>query len=241
MDPASSQSAAWIDGLLTSDRTLRNAGGGLCSALPVEDPGSPYDRRAALYDRVVGTAIYNRMFWGTSPASYAAFAAAAVHASDGPLLDVGCGSAVFTADAYRNARRPIVLVDRSLGMLTQAAQRISSPDPAQVAFMQADLFDLPFRSGSFTTVACHGVLHLFEDPVGVLHALRAQLAAGSSLYASALVAETAVGRRYLTVLHRAGEVAVPRHEYELAAATRTVFSDVEIHREGCMAFITAHP
>lgn len=98
-----------------------------------------------------------------------AFATAAVRAGDGPLLDVGCGSAVFTAAVYQITRRSIVLADRSLG---RAQQRINGS--AGVVFVQANLFDLPF------------------------------------LYASALVAETAVGRRYLTVLHRAGEVATPR-------------------------------
>jgi len=45
---------------------------------------------------------------------------------------VGCGSAVFTAAAYRTAGRPLVLVDRSLGMLARAAQRLGGPHLAAV-------------------------------------------------------------------------------------------------------------
>lgn len=66
-------------------------------------------------------------------------------------------------------------------------------DPERVAFVQADLFDLPFQVGSFATVAYHGLLHLFEDPAAPIGALRAQLTPTGSLYATSLVAETAVG------------------------------------------------
>ena len=40
---------------------------------------------------------------GLNPAAYRAFAAEAVATGSGPLLDAGCGTAVFTADAYRAA------------------------------------------------------------------------------------------------------------------------------------------
>lgn len=46
------------------------------------------------------------------PASYTDFAAEAVADSDGPVLDVGCRTAVFTADCYRSTDRPVILVDR---------------------------------------------------------------------------------------------------------------------------------
>ncbi len=149
-------------------RELHHAGDGLLSAMAPGDRGAPYDRQAAIYDGLVGNALYNRVLWGASIASYGAFAASAVTAAAGPLLDVGCGSAVFTAPAYLAAERPLVLLDRSLGMLARAAKRLHGHDPARVCFVQADLFDLPFRAGSFTTVACHGLLHLFDDAAEVL-------------------------------------------------------------------------
>lgn len=96
-------------------RELHHAGDGLLSAMAPGDRGAPYDRQAAIYDGLVGNALYNRVLWGASIASYGAFAASAVTAAAGPLLDVGCGSAVFTAPAYLAAERPLVLLDRSLG------------------------------------------------------------------------------------------------------------------------------
>ena len=227
-----------LDELLARDRSLRPAGAAVLSALPADDPGTPYDRRAAVYDRLVGSGAYNRLLWGTSPAAYAAFAASAVRAGEGPLLDAACGSAVFTAEVYRAADRPLVLVDRSLGMLARAAERFGGDDGARPALVQADLLALPFARGAFATVACHGSLHVFDDLAGVLSALRAQLAPGGWVYASSLVAETAVGRRYLRLLHRAGEVAAPRREAEVLQAAGAELSDVTLRRHGSLAVVT---
>lgn len=177
--------------------------------LPSGDEGAPYDRRAAAYDRLVASPLYNRLLWRASPRTYAAFAAEALRAGDGPLLDVACGSGVFTAAAYRHAERPLVLADRSLAMLGRARRRIGPAAPA-VSLVQADLFDLPFAVGAFETVACHGALHVFDDLPEALRALRAQLVPGGTLYVTSLVAETPVAARYLALLHRAGEVATPR-------------------------------
>lgn len=229
----------WIDNLLQPGRELRSTGDELLCALGPDDRGSPYNRRqAAMYDRVVGSGLHNRLLWGVSPKSYGTFAQAALVAGQGPLLDVGCGSAVFTAAAYRTTERPLVLVDRSLGMLARAAQRLLGR--AEVVFVQADLFDLPFLPGQFTTVACHGLLHLFDDVDQVLLALRAQVAPGGSLYVTSLVAETVIGSRGLGLLHRAGEAAVPRRQADLVIAAHATLGDaIQIRREGSMLFLSA--
>ncbi|HEV2769816.1 MAG TPA: class I SAM-dependent methyltransferase [Solirubrobacteraceae bacterium] len=226
--------------LLRPERGLQRVTDHVLSALPADDPGDgAYDRRAATYDRLVGSRLYNRLVWGSSPRAYAAFAQRAVRAGEGPLLDVACGSAVFTASIYGESARPVVLADRSKGMLQRAAQRLERSEHPSPVLLQADLFDLPFVPASFTTVACHGALHLFEDLAGALGALRAQLAPQGTLYATSLVAETTIGRRWLALLHRAGEVAAPRRAMELLAAAQAELSDVTLHREGSMVFITA--
>lgn len=226
-----------VESLLAPDRTLRPARTPVVSALPAGDEGARYDRRAATYDRLIGNRAYNRLAWGTSPSQYAAFAAEAVAADSGWLLDVGCGTTTFTAAAYREARRPLVLSDRSLDMLEHAAQRLVD---APAAFVQADLLDLPFAAGHFSTVACFGVLHVLDDPRGALAALRDQLAPGGQLFASMLVADRAVGHAYLSALHRAGEVAKPLRTEHLAAAAQAVFgAPVDIQRTGSMAWLRA--
>ena len=226
-----------VEPLLAPDRRLRPARAPVVSALPAGDEGARYDRRAATYDRLIANRVYNRLAWGTSPSQYAAFAAEAIAADSGWLLDAGCGTATFTAAAYREAPRPLVLCDRSLDMLERAAQRLMH---APAAFVQADLFDLPFSPGHFGTVACFGVLHVLDDLRGALAALRDQLAPGGRLFASMLVADRAAGHAYLNALRRAGEVAKPLRTEHLAAAAQAVFgAPVDVRRTGSMAWLRA--
>jgi ubiquinone/menaquinone biosynthesis C-methylase UbiE len=210
----------------------------LLSALGDEERASLYDRHAHAYDGLVGNRLYNRVVWHSSTASYAGFAAAAVSDGDGPLLDVGCGTAMFTAASYRVTGRPVVLVDRSLGMLARAAERLADTDPSRVVLVRADLFDLPFRPGSFATVVCHGLLHLFDDPGRVLRVLRGQAAPGGAVYATSLLGETPLARQVLRLMHRAGEAAPPRREVDLSSVACTELGDdVQLRREGAMAFL----
>lgn len=196
----------------------------------LDDAGAPYDRRAATYDRLVRSRTYNRLLWGTRPDDYEAFAAAAIAEDDGPLLDVGAGSAAATAPLHAASGRPTTLVDTSTAMLERAAERIGD-GAAHVRYLQADALALPL-DGGFTTVMCMGCLHLFEDPKRLLDALLAQAAAGGTVHVTALVAETTIGRRYLGVLHRAGEVATPRTADELASA----LGGIELDVRGSMAY-----
>lgn len=234
---------------LLSDRLLagrepRRAGDGVWSVMTADAPGQRYDRRAAAYDRVVGSALYNRILWGSSPRTYAAFAHRAVCSAGGPLLDAGCGSLVFTARAYATADRALVLMDQSVGMLQAARERLqSATDPVRddIVLVQADLRDLPFRRGSFSTVLCMGMLHLFDDLRDVVPALARTVEPGGQLFVTSLVAETRIGARYLSLLHRAGEVASPRTAKqllnELTASSANRFEPTEVRTEGSMAFI----
>jgi SAM-dependent methyltransferase len=229
--------------LLDPQRRLRPIGGGMWSALPEGQHAERYDRRASAYDAVVGSRLYNRLLWGSSPAAYAGFAARALQSGDGPLLDAGCGSLVFTADVYARADRPLVLADRSLGMLQAAQTRLRAAGGARARdaiFLQADLFDLPFRPGRFSTVISMGMLHLFDDVVGLVAALGRPLAPGGHLYLTSLVAERRIGRAYLSLLHRAGEVAIPRTYAQMSEAVqRGVASTGRLDGDiqGSMAFL----
>jgi len=203
--------------------------------------GTPYDARAAAYDRVVGSALYNRLLWGASSERYRAFARRAVAAGDGPLLDAGAGSAVFTAGAYADADRPLLLVDRSLGMLMAARDRIADHAggtlPSSATLLQADANDLPLRDENVETVLSMGMLHLFDDAAGHVAELGRVLAPGGALFAMALVAEQWPGRAYIHLLHRTGEVAAPRRFEEMGEAVESgLGATVEGVREGCMAF-----
>lgn len=208
----------------------------------LDQPGTPYDRRAALYDRLVRSPLYNRVAWSTSPEEYSQFAATAIASSDGPLLEVAAGSAAATAELHARSTRPTVLVDLSRPMLERAAERIAAVSglddqalPPHLRLVQADLFALSFPPHGFDTVLGLGLTHLFDDLPGLVTALRRQAAPGGQVHLAGLVAETRRGRRYLQLLHRAGHVAEPRTASQLNVALGQPASFGTI---GCMAYTT---
>lgn len=212
--------------------------GAISSVLPAGDVGAPYDRHAAFYDRLVGNRLYNRMIWGARPADYGAFAAEAIASGDGLLLDVGCGTGVFTAPMYRVATRPVVLVDRSMGMLERAAERLAG---APALLIQADIHDLPFAAAQFETVACHAMLHVLDDPAAALVQLAGQLAPGGRCYASMLVSDRGgLSGPYQRMLRSRGELGVLWSTADFEAAARAAFgSGVRVSRTGAMAWLRA--
>lgn len=202
--------------------------------------GAPYDRRAAVYDRLVRSQIYNRLAWSTSPADYVTFAAEAIASAHGPLLEVAAGSAAATAPLHAHTRRPTTLVDLSRPMLERAARSIAAAgadgqhqDPTHIRLVHADLFDLPFPEHGFATIMGLGLTHLFDDLGPLVSALRKQLAPGGELYLAGLVTQTRRGRRYLALLERAGEVARPKTAKELHTA---LGRPAAFWTAGCMAY-----
>jgi SAM-dependent methyltransferase len=200
------------------------------------DAGAPYDRRAAVYDRLVRSEAYNRLAWSASPRAYAGFAAQAAASAAGPLLEVAAGTAAATAEVHARSGRPTVLVDLSRAMLKRAADRIAEAAghdlEARFRFVHADVLQLPFPPGGFATVLALGTAHLFEDLAALRRALLAQLMPDGRLYITGLVAGTRRGRRYLELLHRAGETAAPRS----AETLRDELRPAEFRVDGCMAY-----
>jgi SAM-dependent methyltransferase len=237
-DANSASERTEISRMVAPGHDLRSVEHGVLSALPPDHESAPYDRHASAYDRLIGNGLYNRLIWGVRPKDYSAFAEEALSAGDGLFLDAGCGTAVFTSHAYRNASRPLVLVDRSLGMLSRASERLAG-SPATL--VQADLTALPFSPSSFDTVACFAVLHLFDDPWKALAALREQMAPGGKFFASMLVTDRGgISRPYLSALRRRGEVGPLRQADDLKQAAGEIFGEsVDVQRTGSMAWLRA--
>lgn len=233
-------------GVLTRGRAARRVSEDIYSVLAEDARGHPYDRRAAVYDAVVGTRLYNRVMWGTSPADYAAFARRAVGAdASGWMLDAACGSMLFTARAYSETGRRVIAFDQSLRMLRRARERLrrfgGDGACANVILLQADLSDLPFRPSSFQTVLCMNVLHQFDDAAGLIPRLDTLLAEGGRLHLTSLVSDRRlIGDRYLDALHRAGEFVRPRRSFEFEKLLRGALSrGVSYATRGNMAFATS--
>lgn len=242
MSSHSPRAITLLDELLREQQEPRQVAPGLFSVLPSNGADADYDARATAYDRVVGSALYNRLLWGVSVNRYDRFVEDALASGDGPLLDAGCGSAVFTADAYLDAERPLLLVDRSKGMLQVARDRLTDLNggsmPSHITLLQADLEHPLLQPESVDTVLSMGMLHLFEDVVGHVEDLFTILRPEGAIFATSLVAERTIGRAYLRLLHASGEVATPRTFNTL----RVQLSDgldvgLETTREGSMAFL----
>jgi SAM-dependent methyltransferase len=224
---------------------VRSVEEGIYSVLPDHPHTHLYDGRAAIYDLVVGTRFYNRVMWGASLPDYVAFARQAV-ASDraGMLLDAGCGSLLFTAQAYLDCRRPVLACDQSLEMLRRARSRLmklAGRVPERILLLQADLGSLPFRPGSFSTALCMNVLHHLVDAGRLVAGLKKLLVGGGRLYLTSLVkGNRLIGDRYLAALHRRGDFVQTRTGAELEKILAGSFGpDLSVRMQGNMAYARA--
>ena len=116
---------------------------GIYSAIEKENRISDYDEKVKGYDALIGNGIYNKIIWGNSVKNYHSFCQDALDtASDGVVLDAGCGSLVFTAEVYaKSTNKQIILLDRSLGMLERAKERLielCGEVPKHIVLMQGD-------------------------------------------------------------------------------------------------------
>lgn len=230
--------------LLPPDQPVRKVASGIYSVFSPGTDEATYDSRAQAYDQVVGSWLYNRLMWGVSTETYHQFVQHALNSGEGAFLDAGAGTAVFTADAYAETSRPLILVDRAAGMLEAARDRIAERTggslPERVTLLQADAANLPFRAGSVKTVLSMGLLHVVGDMSACAKELFRLLRPGGTLYATSLVTDRAFGRQYLRLLHKAGEVAEPKAQEELRARIESALGrSIDTEREGNMAFLIA--
>ncbi|HKU72551.1 MAG TPA: class I SAM-dependent methyltransferase [Pyrinomonadaceae bacterium] len=230
--------------ILSTD-TLRLVDDDIYSVLPDGSHEHHYDRRATIYDLVVSTHLYNAVMWGSSPREYASFASQAINSSEEILLDAPCGSLLFTAPSYLQSRRQIVAVDQSIAMLKRARKRLldlAGSMPSNVTLLQADLSDQPFRPGSFSTVLCMNVLHLFQDAEGLISNLNGLLTKDGCLFLTSLVSSNRfIGDAYLRALYRAKEFVRPRSRSELEKIVNdSGMREVSLSVKGNMAFVISH-
>lgn len=232
--------------LLVQTQNLREVEDGIWSVLPPGAIAPAYDGRVRLYDRLIGNRIYNRVAWGSSPKAYATFAAAAAESGTDFLLDAGCGTLVSTARVHARSGRPTVLLDLSIDMLRAGRERVCAQFgkvPDHLIFLQADIQDLPFKRGVFGSVLCPGMLHIFDEIERITAGLSYVAQPGSRIFLSSLVSDRPISRRYLQMLHRAGEVASPRRYSDLLSSLKEsvpgLMIEEQSHLEGGMAFIIA--
>jgi len=100
------------------------------------------------------------------------------------ILDAGCGAGRFTDVAAQLGAR-VIACDLSSAIeacRTNCAEPEGlSPIRGEVAQVQANLLDLPFRAGVFDAVFCMGVIQHTPDPPQVMRALPRLLKPGGRL------------------------------------------------------------
>lgn len=233
-----------LTAVVEEHRTVRLVEEDIYSVLPNVHRTFKYDKKAAVYDLVVGTRLYNRLMWGGSPHNYGAFARRAIDSyHSGWLLDAGCGSLLFTIQAYVETRRPIIACDQSLEMLRRARARLAKSAGSvvgRIILVQADLADLPFRAGSFQTILSMNVLHHYADVANLVRTLKNLLTDNGDIYLTSLVMNSRfVGDRYLSLLHKKGWLVQPRKNGELRKLLQdSLKTNTSFWTEGNMAYAT---
>jgi ubiquinone/menaquinone biosynthesis C-methylase UbiE len=205
------------------------------SSIPVKNRGAPYDRMEAGYDALVGNGIYNRLIWGCAKSNYRRAATDFLaKVPDGPLIDFGCGSCVFTANAYQGHEERLTLFDRSLGMLSRAAQRLPTG-----RYLQGDALEPPFEDAYFSGAMSWGMLHIFGTASSYLAQLARIVKPGAPVAISTLVhTKPRIGNVMLNMLHRNKEAAQPEGSEVVMAAVATYFDLESSEQCGNMLFLT---
>ena len=98
------------------------------------------------------------------------------------VLEVAAGTGLVTPVIAANASE-VVSTDYAAAMVEQLKSRVSRLQLDNVRCQQADIYHLPFESGTFDTVVAANVLHLVPDLPEALAALHRMLKPGGKLIA----------------------------------------------------------
>jgi ubiquinone/menaquinone biosynthesis C-methylase UbiE/uncharacterized protein YbaR (Trm112 family) len=97
------------------------------------------------------------------------------------VLDLACGTGIFTRPLAMQSRGVVVGLDLSRPMLRHARRLMSRAGIGNVLLVRANAFRLPFIDATFSYVNCCGALHLFDKPDQALAEIRRVLAPGGHL------------------------------------------------------------
>lgn len=201
-----------LSALLLENTALRLVESNIYSVLPNNESGNEYDTQFGfIYDLVACNPIYNRLIWGYSIKIFPQIANDALRSTpEGNVLDLGCGSLAFTAEAYgQYTERPVVLADQSLKMLRMAKSRLIKQNgkvPDNLVFLHSDALHLPFQENAFTTIISENLLHCLDDTIILLKQLKNIMSKNGKIYFTTLVKNNRLADKYLQALADSGKL-----------------------------------
>ncbi len=105
-----------------------------------------------------------------------------VYPAGSRVLEAGCGVGAQTVTLAANSpNAAITSVDISSTSIAEAQRRVAGAGLANVQFRQADIFDLPYRPGTFDHVFVCFLLEHLSQPVEALVTLKRQLKPGGTI------------------------------------------------------------
>jgi SAM-dependent methyltransferase len=109
---------------------------------------------------------------------------AAEIAAGRPILDMPVGTAFFAIETAREHPGLVVGADIARGMVTEAKARAVRGGVGNLATVQADAHDLPFKKGAFAVILCMNGLHVMPGLGRALGEMARVLAPNGVVYAS---------------------------------------------------------
>lgn len=203
--------------------------------------GAPYDLKARYYEKLVGTKLFNRFFWGTTPDDYKAFAKDAIVGSGKEILDIGCGGLAQTAQLYLSTDNNCTLADRSVGMLKVARQRLMEKTgamPSNIQLLQTDAFHLPFADHTFDTICSFGTIHLFDNKQEFVNETLRVLKKGGRFYYLSMTSQTLISNLFMSALRWFNEFGIVCSAEETVALFDNDALKVNSYMKGSVVFIS---
>lgn len=103
-------------------------------------------------------------------------------ATDGAVLDMGCGTGRCAIPLARSGRH-IIATDLSIGMLKKAISKSVQAGVGDITYFLADAEDLPLKHGVFSTVLSFGMMHHVANPSAIVEGAEKFLMPGGHFYA----------------------------------------------------------
>jgi SAM-dependent methyltransferase len=219
-----------LSDIISENVNLRLVEPHIYSVYPEGEHTNMYERIAPVYDMLVSNDLYSRIMWGFPIRGFTTFCQEQLASSnEGWVLDIGCGSLIFSAGLYANyTERPVVLCDLSVRMLRRAKSRLMKLKgyiPDNLVFLHADALELPFNPRSFKTVIAMNILHHLEDPRPMLCELEKERTGDGTISFSTLVLnKRRIGDLYLRLMGRSGEVVARTPEQLMTVFDKLGFS-----------------